>query len=126
MSPVTPPLSAPRTAVATVSYGSADVLPDFLDSIPSASKMPLIVVVVDNLPAGDADVAALASEYGATYLPMQHNLGYGGALNAAVASLPQSIEWILLSNPDVVLSDGVVDSLVAAGDRDERIAAVGP
>lgn len=119
---------APRTpvaAVATVSYGSEDVLPGFLASIAAASATPLETVVVDNRPT-TGTMRALASAAGASYLARPDNPGYGGALNAAVASLPPTIEWVLLSNPDVVLGESCVDTLVAAGEQDPAIGSVGP
>ncbi|MET4583525.1 N-acetylglucosaminyl-diphospho-decaprenol L-rhamnosyltransferase [Conyzicola nivalis] len=117
---------AARTAIVTVSYGSFDVLVGFLDSVAAASSQPTTVVVADNVPSGDAVVAELAREHAVTYLPLNANLGYGGAINAAVATLPSSVEWILVSNPDVSLTRGALDTLVAVGDSDPRIGSVGP
>ena len=118
--------SAPAVAVVTVSYGSAAVLPAFLLSIPAASRYPLTVVLADNRPDEDGNVAELAQTMHATYLPVRNNPGYGGGMNAAIASLPPHIEWVLVSNPDVVLGHGAIDVLVAAGIADDSIAAVGP
>jgi N-acetylglucosaminyl-diphospho-decaprenol L-rhamnosyltransferase len=115
-----------RAAIVTVSYGSFDVLSGFLDSVDAASTRPTMVVVADNVPAGDTRVAELSQRGGATYLPLGQNLGYGGAINAAVATLPPSVEWILVSNPDVSLGAGSLDTLIATGDSDPRIGSVGP
>lgn len=118
-------LRGARIAVVTVSYASAEVLGPFLASVAAASTEDLRVVVADN--KGDSpEIRSLVAGAGADYLPMPANLGYGGAINRAVTSLAPEIEWILISNPDVVLSPGAVDGLVAAGDSDERIGAVGP
>src|SRR6185312_1748182 len=126
MSSATPSPSAITAAVATVSYGSAGVLPQFLGSIPGASTLALSVIVADNQASDDAAIATIASQHGAQYFPLVDNVGYGGALNAAVKVLPESVKWILLSNPDVVLGEGVIDTLIAAGETDPRIASVGP
>lgn len=120
------PFSPPRIAVVTVSFGSDGVLPGFLDSIPAASAASLLGVVVDNKADADSTIATLVEERGFGYLALPANRGYGGAVNAAVATLPDSVQWVLVSNPDVVLSPGCIDVLVAAGDGDDRIAAVGP
>ena len=120
------PRTAPPVAVVTVSYDSADVLEDFLESIPAASLRPILTVVADNKPDIDSEVFALTASHSASYLAMPSNLGYGAAMNAAVASLPGEVEWVLISNPDVVFTSGAVDALVAAGESDARIAAVGP
>lgn len=114
-----------RVGVVTVAYRSDDVLPGFLKSLPSASASPLATVVVDNLPA-EGSAAGHATTAGARYLPLPGNPGYGYAINAATAELPAEVEWILVSNPDVALGPGAIDLLVAAGDEDRRIAAVGP
>jgi N-acetylglucosaminyl-diphospho-decaprenol L-rhamnosyltransferase len=57
---------------------------------------------------------------------MAGNVGYGKAMNAAVAEMPSSVEWVLISNPDVVLGTGTIDQLIAAGESDPLIGAVGP
>lgn len=114
-----------RVGVVTVSYGSEPVLSAFLPSVAGASSDAVPVVVADNLP-DEGDVRSLAESAGAHYLPMPANLGYGGAVNAAIDALPRDIEWVLVSNPDVVLDPGVLDRLREAGDEDPAIASVGP
>ena len=111
--------------IVTVSYGSSDVLPGFLDSIGRGSSLPLITVVVDNK-AADAPVDGIARARGAQYLPRADNRGYGDGMNAGVRALPAEVEWVLISNPDVQLGEGAIDTLVAAGESDPRIGSVGP
>lgn len=127
MNPPSPPSAwAPRIAVLTVSYGSEGVLAGFLDSVPQSSSEPLAVIIADNKPEAGGPVEALAKRSGATWMPLSDNLGYGGAINAAAADLPPSVDWILVSNPDVYLRPGVIDQLVFAGDADDTIGTVGP
>ncbi|MBB5632674.1 N-acetylglucosaminyl-diphospho-decaprenol L-rhamnosyltransferase [Cryobacterium mesophilum] len=116
---------SPRVAAVTVSYGSERVLPPFLASVPASSSSPISVVIADNRPESGT-VAQIAASAGAQYLAMPRNLGYGSAMNAGVAVLPATVEWVLLSNPDVVLAPGALDRLVAAGEADSRIGSVGP
>ena len=115
-----------RVAIVTVSFGSGGVLSGFLASVPAASDEDLILVVADNKPDGPSGVAEISAANGARYLPLPRNAGYGGAMNAAVATLPPSVQWVLISNPDVVLGSGSVDTLVRAGDEDPAIGALGP
>jgi N-acetylglucosaminyl-diphospho-decaprenol L-rhamnosyltransferase len=115
---------APEVGVVTVSYGSGQVLEKFLASVPRASVKPATVVIADN--KAEESVSALASDAAVGYIALAENRGYGDAMNAGVASLPAGIEWVLLSNPDVVLGEGSIDTLVAAGEADPSIAAVGP
>jgi N-acetylglucosaminyl-diphospho-decaprenol L-rhamnosyltransferase len=118
---------APSIGIATVSYGSEAVLGPFLESVPRASSIDALVVVADNLAgAADNSVEELCAANGATYLAMSGNLGYGKAMNAAVATMPDSVEWVLISNPDVQLAPGSIDELVRGGETDPRVAAVGP
>lgn len=116
---------APAVAVITVAYRSDDVLPRFLASLPAASSSELLAIVADNLPS-EGRAAAHAAAAGARYLPIPENPGYGGAVNAAAAELPASVEWILVANPDTVLDPGSIDALVTAGAADPGIGSVGP
>ncbi|MBG6214157.1 N-acetylglucosaminyl-diphospho-decaprenol L-rhamnosyltransferase [Cryobacterium sp. CAN_C3] len=118
---------ASRVAVVTVSYGSEDVLEPFLSSLQKASSQPLCVVVADNKPTGaGGEIARIASTTGASYLPLPANRGYGGAINAAVRELPANIEWLVVSNPDVVMNLGAIDILVQSAGHDLSIGAIGP
>lgn len=126
MASTLPEADRSRVGVVTVSYGSQDVLTGFLASVPAASTRPSYVVVTDNLTAPDSPVPHLVATAHAHYAPMESNVGYGTAMNAGVALLPSDIQWVLLSNPDVVLAPGMIDELVRVAKRDELIAAVGP
>ena len=110
--------------VVTVSYSSFEVLEGFLSSLARALSTRPEVVVVDN--AADAAVATLSRRVGAAYLARPENPGYGAAINAGVDALPGSVEWVLVSNPDVVLHGGAVDRLLAVGRSDARIGSIGP
>ncbi len=117
---------AARIAVVTVAFRSNEVLPGFLASIAGASSEPVHTVVVDNRPDEASRAAELARGIGAVYVAQPSNPGYGGAINAGVATLPADVRWVLVSNPDVVLHPGVIDALVAVGESDARIGAIGP
>ncbi|MEO5921591.1 MAG: glycosyltransferase family 2 protein [Pseudolysinimonas sp.] len=117
--------SPARVGVVTVSFGSQDVLPAMLASIPGAVGAAYEAVVVDNRPEGAA-VRDLAESAGARYLSRADNPGYGGAMNAGVAMLGSAVEWVLIANPDLVLTPGSIQRMIARGDSDPAIAAVGP
>ncbi|MDI2099395.1 glycosyltransferase family 2 protein [Ruicaihuangia caeni] len=136
----TPP---PRLGVITVGYRSEEELARFLPTVRAATAKPVEVVIADNRPTWSdgrgAVVAAtapspahvnateqLAAASGARYLSIPANPGYGGAINRAVTELPGSVEWMLISNPDVLLEPGAIDALVEVGDTDPSIGAVGP
>lgn len=119
-------VAAPRLGVVTVAFRSDDVLPGFLDSISTASVEAVATVVVDNRPDEESRAERLAARSQAQYLALPANPGYGGAINAGVAMLPASVEWVLISNPDVVLQPGVIDTLREVGQADPTIGAIGP
>lgn len=121
------PLDTPQVAVVTVSYGSEVVLRPFLASIPAASTESVLVVVADNKPSIECpSVASIAHDAGAKYLAMPSNKGYGHAINSAVKSLPVEVAWVVISNPDVLIHPGAIDTLVNVLRSDPTIAAVGP
>lgn len=123
----------PKVAVVTVSYGSEEVLGPFLLSLSEASGHPLSIVVTDNKPQEEtaleghsSRIERLSRDFGAQYLPMSSNLGYGHAINQALKVLPPEIEWVVISNPDVIAGPGAIDLLIDTLRSDQNIAAVGP
>jgi N-acetylglucosaminyl-diphospho-decaprenol L-rhamnosyltransferase len=122
--------SATRTygdglAVVVVTYSPGDSLPAFLDSLAGATGRPVRVVLADNGSTDGAPEAAAQSGR-AELLPMGENLGYGAAANRAVAGLDESVGWVLVSNPDIVLGPGALDALITAAGRWPRAGALGP
>lgn len=115
----------PSVGIVTVAYRSNRVLAGFLDSIARAAVDRPALVVVDNAPGAD-DAAELAARHGGSYVAMPSNPGYGGAVNAGVRALPAHVEWVLISNPDVELGAGSIDTLRATAEADPAIGAVGP
>jgi N-acetylglucosaminyl-diphospho-decaprenol L-rhamnosyltransferase len=117
---------AKRIGIVTVTYRSNDVLPSFLDSIAASSSERVEVVVVDNYPGEGSRASELAEGAGARYVALPRNPGYGGGMNAGVAALPDAVQWVLITNPDVVLHPGVIDTLLNVALLDSTIGAVGP
>lgn len=118
--------SAASAAVVTVTYNSSAALRDFLDSVKSSEADPPAVTIADNLSADIEQTRAIAATFGATVLSLGRNLGYGGAINAAVRSVPLSTEFILVSNPDVLVHAGAISTLLEAIRANPTVAAVGP
>lgn len=113
----------PSVAAITVSYGSDEVLPTLLDSLRTASRTLVPVVVVDNRPS--TEIESIARAAGAAYLPLPHNPGYGAAINAG-AQLAGDVDWLLIVNPDVRLEPDSIDALLRAVSSDATIGAAGP
>jgi N-acetylglucosaminyl-diphospho-decaprenol L-rhamnosyltransferase len=112
-------------AVVVVTYSPGDSLTAFLDSLAAATARPVRVVLADNGSVDGAPEAA-ATAGRAEVLPMGENLGYGAAANRAVAGLDDSVGWVLVSNPDIVLGRGSLDTLLGAAERWPRAGSLGP
>lgn len=120
------PDEPPRIAVATVTYRSADDIDAFLDSVAGARGASVLAVVADNPSDQSEDTIRRARAHGAEVVELEGNRGYGTAANAAVASLPDSIQYVLISNPDVRLGPDSIARLAAALDAQPDAGAVGP
>ncbi|WP_066515852.1 glycosyltransferase family 2 protein [Curtobacterium ammoniigenes] len=116
----------PTTAIVTVSYNSGDVLPGFLASTEAAGAAPGPVIVVDNDSSDAPTLRGITEAAGAVFVELGENRGYGAAVNHAVRTLPTSVRWVLVSNPDVVLKPGSLDALLRTGESARDIGAVGP
>lgn len=110
-------------AVVVVTYSPGECLAAFLDSLPAAASHPPRVLLCDNGSVDGAPQAALARDR-VELLPTGGNLGYGRAANLGVRAT--DADWVLVSNPDVVLAPGSLDALLAAARRWPRAGAIGP
>jgi N-acetylglucosaminyl-diphospho-decaprenol L-rhamnosyltransferase len=114
------------TAIVTVTFNSANQLSAFLGSVGDSEQVTLPVCVVENASPEDKATEQIASEHNAEFLSLDTNLGYGGAVNAAVRRLDPSIDTILISNPDVAFGRGLVSELATWLRDHPETAAVGP
>lgn len=114
------------TAVVTVTYNSGRYLSGFLLSLRSSEPEKPLTVVADNGSSDEDGLSASCREFDAVFLPLGENLGYGGAINRAVATLPPEVETIVIANPDVEFRDGAVSALVAALEASDDVGSVGP
>ena len=141
--------------VVVVTYSPGDTLRGLLDSIPAASSRPVAVVLADNGstdgsveaaveqggragiedpvgledPAGRADPAGNVAPSAIKTVELVRtggNLGYGAAANIGVQALDPGIEWVMVVNPDLVLTPGSIDALLDAAGRHPDGGAFGP
>lgn len=115
-----------QLAVVTVTYWSGDYLATFLRSLANATSADPPVVIADNGSEDGAPEAAERDYPNVTLLRTGGNIGYGGAINRAVAELDDSIDFVVIANPDVEWTPGAIDELVAAAARWPRAGALGP
>ncbi|MEO0945966.1 MAG: glycosyltransferase family 2 protein [Pseudomonadota bacterium] len=95
--------------VVTVAYNSMAVLPDMLASLPEG----LPVVIVDNSPASDPALSALADRYGARLVRSEVNRGFGAGCNLGATAV--ETPFLLFLNPDATVEPGCLEALLAAG-----------
>ncbi|GAB08730.1 dTDP-rhamnose--alpha-D-N-acetylglucosamine-diphosphoryl polyprenol, alpha-3-L-rhamnosyl transferase [Gordonia araii NBRC 100433] len=115
-----------QLAVVTVTYSSGDYVKSFLDTLALATDADPRVVIADN---GSTDGAPEAAERDYPRVTLLHtgaNLGYGGAINRAVAEIDPEVEFVVVANPDVAWGPGSLDELVAAARRWPRAGSLGP
>ncbi|MFC4058792.1 glycosyltransferase family 2 protein [Planomonospora corallina] len=118
----------PRIAVVIVTYNSAGVLGDCLDSLPAGAEgVDLVrVVVADNASRDDSvRVAETRTHLPVTVVRVGRNAGYSAAINAAVAALgPGECDAVYVINPDCRLRAGSLAPLAAALREPRRGIAV--
>jgi N-acetylglucosaminyl-diphospho-decaprenol L-rhamnosyltransferase len=114
--------------VVTVTYSPGPHLGRFLSSLTLATDLPVHVVMADNGSTDGTPEAAVERFQNIRLLRTGANLGYGGAVNRAVASLTDAecAEFLVIANPDVVWGPGSIDALLEAAQRWPRAAAFGP
>ncbi len=123
---MTPELMTPECAVVTVTYSPGAHLSSFLHSLEKATVSDPQVIMADNGSTDGAPEAAERDFSSATLLRTGGNIGYGGAINKAVATIDPSIEFVVIANPDVEWMPGAIDDLIAAARRWPRAGSLGP
>jgi N-acetylglucosaminyl-diphospho-decaprenol L-rhamnosyltransferase len=93
----------PRTTLIAVTYNSAEVLPQMLNSIPKGIR----VIVVDN--ASQDESVMIARGLHAEVLPLEKNGGFGKACNLGAAK--SSTEFLFFLNPDAIPANSCIDQL---------------
>jgi N-acetylglucosaminyl-diphospho-decaprenol L-rhamnosyltransferase len=118
--------------VITVTYSPGPHLDRFLATLAHATDRPVSVVMADNGSTDGAPERAVQRYPNIRLLRTGGNLGYGTAVNRAVASLepgpvdPEHAEFVIVANPDVQWGPKSIDLLLEAADRWPRAGALGP
>ncbi|MFI7586800.1 glycosyltransferase family 2 protein [Spongisporangium articulatum] len=117
-------MTSPRIGVVIVAYNASPQAAVLAQSLAGQGVDPHDVVIVNNgeQPDRQATAEKLWSEGTWLHLP---NPGYGGAVNAAVATLPEGVDVVAMLADDVTLSPGLLPALAAELD-DPQVALVGP
>ena len=97
----------------------------FLASLSMATELPVTVLLADNGSTDGTPQAAVERYPNVRLFHTGANLGYGTAVNRAVAQLDDD-DWMIVANPDVQWGPGSIDALLAAAVRWPRAGALGP
>jgi GT2 family glycosyltransferase len=95
--------------VVVVTYNSAGVVANALESLPPESR----VICVDN--GSSDDTLSVLTRYPVEIVRNRENIGYGRACNQGAALARSNL--LLMMNPDVVLRPDTVTALLAASER---------
>jgi N-acetylglucosaminyl-diphospho-decaprenol L-rhamnosyltransferase len=116
--------------VVTVTYSPGPHLDRFLASLSHATQRRVSVLMADNGSTDGAPEAAVERYPDVRLYSTGANLGYGTAVNRAVAQFSvdgeDGAEWVIVANPDVQWGPGSIDALLDAAARWPRAAALGP
>ena len=102
----------PGLTVVTVTYSPGSHLDRFLSSLTVATDRPVQVIIADNGSTDGTPEEALERYPGTRLLRTGANLGYGTAVNRAMATVPRDEEFVLIANPDVMWGPGSIDELM--------------
>lgn len=115
----------PELSIAIVSWNTRELLDACLTSIRKApDAVSREVIVVDNASADGSAEMVRTNHPEVTLIADAENRGYAAANNQAIAAATG--ELILLLNPDIVVQEGALDTLVGFLRDHEAVAAVAP
>ena len=114
----------PSVAAILVNFNAGDELRRALESIDQHVSVPWEAVVVDNASTDGSAASVGAFAPRARLLSNTTNVGFGTAVNQAVAASDAPL--LLLMNPDCQLTPGAVQTLIAALEASRSCAVVGP
>jgi N-acetylglucosaminyl-diphospho-decaprenol L-rhamnosyltransferase len=112
--------------VVTVTYSPGPHLDRFLATLSHATERPVTVIMADNGSTDGAPEEAVQRYPNARLLRTGGNLGYGTAVNRAVAEVTPESEFVVVANPDVQWGPSSIDVLLEAAERWPRAGSLGP
>jgi N-acetylglucosaminyl-diphospho-decaprenol L-rhamnosyltransferase len=114
--------------VVTVTYSPGPHLDRFLASLAHATELSVTVVMADNGSTDGAPEEALERHPDARLMRTGGNLGYGTAVNRAVAEYldDSDAEFFIVANPDVQWGPRSIDVLLEAAQRWQLAGSLGP
>jgi N-acetylglucosaminyl-diphospho-decaprenol L-rhamnosyltransferase len=112
--------------IVTVTYSPGPHLDRFLASLAHATERPVTVVMADNGSTDGTPEEAVQRYPNVRLFHTGSNLGYGTAVNRAVAEFVTDGDWLVVANPDVQWGPDSIDELLAATQRWPAAGSLGP
>src|SRR6201996_3444107 len=108
-------------SVTIVTYNSGRFIKRCLESVLDQNYPLKEIIVIDNN-SSDGTIDILEPfEDRCRIVYNEENVGFSAAQNQAIAL--SEAEWVLTLNPDVLLLQGFLEALVAAGNMDPRVGS---
>jgi glycosyltransferase involved in cell wall biosynthesis len=112
--------------VLILTYGAANKHKELVDAVTESGVSPRQIVLIHN-PDGSVDGARPWAPPDASTLIMPRNVGYGHAMNAGIKfAAERGADWLLLLTHDVQFADSGLANLLAARERGDGFAVLGP
>ncbi|MHB1209307.1 MAG: glycosyltransferase family 2 protein [Acidimicrobiales bacterium] len=112
---------ASRVAAIVVDYHAGDALGTCIDSLYDNGVSN--IVVVENGTQGSTTPSL--GHHRVTLVEPRMNLGYGRGVNRGAARTGE-VEFLLVSNPDVIIHEGAIGAMIGYLDAHIDVAIVGP
>jgi N-acetylglucosaminyl-diphospho-decaprenol L-rhamnosyltransferase len=116
--------------VVTVTYSPGPHLGRFLSTLSHATERPVTVIMADNGSTDGSPEEALERFPNTRLLRTGGNVGYGTAVNRAVAQIRndsrEDLDLFVVANPDVQWGPRSIDAMLEAADRWPKAASFGP
>src|SRR4051812_49525012 len=109
-------------SVTIVTYNNGRFIKSCLESVLAQKGLQKEIIVVDNASSdGTVDILEQFEDRCQIYYN-NDNIGFAAAQNQAISL--SSGDWVLTLNPDVLLLPNFIQSLVDAGNMDDRVGTV--
>lgn len=121
--------AVPLVSVVLLSYNRPALLTEALASLRRQSYENLEITIVDNPSPASGEVARIMSQFASQFprvklIQTERNLGYAGGMNRGLAAA--SGDYVYLTEDDIVLESGCIQTLVEFLEKNRSAALVAP
>lgn len=111
----------PKVSISIVTWNSLVFIPHLLETIRAQKYVKLEVIVVDN-GSNDGSLEYLQQQNDIVLIPLNFNSGFSAAHNKCISK--SSGDYILVLNPDVLLTPTYISEMVKAIELGPEIGQV--